>query len=100
MTQDFEFKIFVPTIFFGIGYAKSTFVRIKNKELKITYMLFFTKKINTDEITNIDVKDNILLGKEKDLVVQYNNKTMTFQFFNTNNLKKLKEAIITSKNLK
>jgi hypothetical protein len=44
MSQDFEFKIFVPTIFFGIGNAKSTFVKIKNKELKINYMFFFYQK--------------------------------------------------------
>jgi hypothetical protein len=97
MDSIFEFKIFVPTVFFNNSSFKFNNVEIKNKEMKINYLLFFSKKINTNEINKIIVKDNLILGKEKDLVIFYNNTNITFQFLNTEKLYKLKSAIEKSK---
>lgn len=99
MKPDFKYNITVPRIWFTIGYADLSRVKIKNKELKINYLLFFSKKINTNDITKIETKDNVILGGKKDLIIYYKNKHITFQFYNTNSLYELKDAISKSMKL-
>lgn len=97
--QDFEFSITVPKTWFTLGHVDLSRVKIKNKELKISYLLFFNKKINTNEIDNIELTKNILTDTESSVKITTKNKTITFQFYGVDNAQKLKEAIMTSKNL-